>query len=234
ACTQKTQERGERLLLREHTHSFFFNPACPEIEPSGSSWTSDQFYQKLNIELKGLVSVRDPVDSWLGFRKGFPLQLPRSFDEYCQRYNAYLDRIDQETKHKKNIYLFRYEDLIQDPQKVVDEIANHLNVAHCPVDYSAVGKHVGSGNSGRSSVALSQRPRRPYSLEFLKLASESNEYTKLCQRLGYPQLQDEISLLKKMKATYYSLLNPCLKPVEHLRSRSKKLKSLARGIGNIQ
>ena len=167
-CKKKLDSNGMRLLVREHTHSFYFNPLDDAIVPNGGSWFSDKYREQFGDDLPCLVSVRNPIDSWLGFRTNFPLQEPRDFDQYCLRYNQYLDKIDEEHSRTGRFFVFKYEDLIADPNQVVEKIAYHIGEPACEANLSAVGRTIGSGNSGRSSKALEERSRRPFTSGFFK------------------------------------------------------------------
>jgi len=204
ACEQRSETR---LLVREHSHSFFFNTPDPAIVPSGGAWFSDLYQQRYSVQLPCLVSVRNPVDSWLGFRRNFPHQSPVEFDEYCRLYCEYLQKIDTQNAELGCFLVFKYEDLIDEPQRVIDQIADHIGEARKPADLSLVGKRLGSGNSGRVSTELVQRSRRPFSRKFVNEAEQSVHYSNLCARLGYPKISDEITLVGGLRADYYSLVS---------------------------
>lgn len=235
ACTDRMTERGQRLLFREHTHSFYFNPVSPNLVPQGGSWLIDRYRQERGVELKGLVSVRNPIDSWLGFRRNFPTQMPLDFDDYCTIYNNYLDKVDQQNRETKLFHTFRYEDFIADPQIVMDNIASHIGEPKYEVDTSTVGIQLGSGNSGRRSNELKAQARRPFSLRFLQQTVTSAAYTQLCERLGYEKIENEINFYTKVRASYFSFARTITSPVRRLlNAPARKLKGMAEGIGNIQ
>ena len=234
ACNHRVAQQRQRLLLREHTHSFYFNPISAEVVPEGGSWWMDCYRQQRGIELKGLVSVRNPIDSWLGFRRNFPTQLPQNFDAYCTLYNEYLDKIDQQNQESPRFHMFRYEDFIKEPQVVVDKIASHIGEQDTQADFSTVGKRLGSGNSGRLSNELKQRARRPFSMSFLQQTIKSEAYSRLCERLGYEKLETEVNFSTKVKASYFSLVRAVTSPVRRLDAPARKVKDMAEGISNIQ
>jgi len=183
-CWQTTRKKGQSLLVREHTHSLFFQPTGIQLD-AGFSWIAnhkeDIFEQPCSI----LFSVRDPVDSWLGLNHSFPHIARYSFDEYCRRYNVMLDRLAEATaSHKETFLQFKYEDLIQSVDAVLQNISNFVKL---PVlmNPSQDIRIKATGNSGRQSAQLGMRPRRAFSAAFLNAAEQSSEYARLAERLEY-------------------------------------------------
>jgi len=79
----ETVAKGYRLLLRDHTHGHFLTG--PEIRKRPTML----FLVRSCFKTKSLVTVRDPVDSFLSLEAhGWFHFEPKTFDEYCRRYNA--------------------------------------------------------------------------------------------------------------------------------------------------
>ena len=78
------RHREQRLLVREHSHNYFFNPDNAEVVPAGPSWVADHLEPYFQSELPIVVTVRDPIDSWLGFRQNFNHLQPKRFEDYCE------------------------------------------------------------------------------------------------------------------------------------------------------
>lgn len=233
-CHLRVLNQKRTLLIREHTHSHYFNPITPELIPNGGSWWSDLYEQKLNQKPKGLVSVRNPIDSWLGLRRSFPTQLPQDFDLYCQLYNKYLDKIDDQNSRSQQFHVFRYEDYVQSPQIVMDKIAQHLNVPCREFDSSTIGQKIGSGSSGRRSKELKLRSRRPFSMKFFRQTVQSTAYKKLCLRLDYPELRNVATAGDKIRASGFSLFRIATIPIKLFEKPAKNIREKAKGISNIQ
>lgn len=200
------------LLIREHTHNYFFNPDGPEIVPDGPSWVADQFENHVEFDsLPVVVSVRDPVDSWLGFRQNFNHLDPVCFDDYCRRYNQFFDRVEQWKGLGKPIHVFKYEDCVVAPEKTLRELAEFLNLEYTGLDLSKASTTASSGNSGRQSASLGLRKRRPFTMSLVNAASGSSDYASLCARLGYPLLHSSLTTSDRFSATCHSMLSPLRK-----------------------
>lgn len=173
----------QRLLIREHSHRYFFNPLVDGIDLESVSWVVDQYRLNDDRFIKTLVSVRDPIDCWLGLRHSFPRERPRQFDAYCQRYLDFVKAADRTT----DCLLFKYEDFVSSPDSTTDEISAFLNLSPLPAP-SATSVHA-SGNSGRSGEALSLRRRRAYTNQLVHQADRSRAYQELIERLDYPPIR---------------------------------------------
>ena len=231
SCESQTDRR---LLVREHTHSYYFNPIDPVLVPDGGSWYADCYREEFSKQLPCLVSVRNPVDSWLGFRRSFERQKPEDFDVYCQLYNQYLDKVDNDNKTDTSFHIFRYEDLIGDVQGEVDKIADHIGEPRRQVDLSLVGASFGSGNSGRGSTSIGTRSRRPFSRRFLKETLRSEHYHRLCERLGYQRLADDLTFLSGLKSHFYSVVARGSGVLAVLESPARWFKETLKSGKNIQ
>ena len=234
SCQQIATRKQQRVLVREHTHSFYFNPKDPEILREGGSWFADAYYARFSARVPALVSVRDPIDSWLGFRRSFEAQLPDRFDDYCRAYNSYLDKIDTQNSDHKQFHLFKYEDFLTDPQKQLDMIAAHINQPPKEADLSSVGNLFGSGNSGRVSSELKKRARRPFTHRLYKEAEDSQEYLRLCQRLEYPLVYEGVSVADRISGYTYTGLSQFSWVFKFAESRAQWFKEILRSGKNIQ
>ena len=205
-------QSGQRLLVREHTHNYFFNADCPEVVPKGPSWVADQFGSQIpSIDTPVVVTVRDPIDSWLGFRQNFNHLQPDRFEDYCAKYNQFFDRVESWQKRGKPIHVFKYEDCVVDAESAMRGVAQFLNVEFAGLDVSDAFKTVSSGNSGRQSASLAIRKRRPFTMSLVKAARDSFEYSSLCTRLGYEPLHSNMTFSNRVSASFYSMLLPIRK-----------------------
>ncbi|MDU8930028.1 hypothetical protein RXV86_21795 [Alisedimentitalea sp. MJ-SS2] len=164
---------GSSLILREHSHDHFHSG---DLEPSRSTLHE---ILKDHYPLHSLVTVRHPLDSYLGLLKNHWLNFPdASFTEYCRRYLLFLDR-------HAGLDILRYEDFVTDPETHMQWICDHFELRFEPEFTHLFGAIHLSGGSGRRGNEISLRPRRPLP-DGLSGELEDNEpYARLCTRLDY-------------------------------------------------
>lgn len=223
ACLNYSREHSKPLLIREHTHPLFFEER-PVYQGDHFSWFFEQQRYLFDTPPAFIVTVRDPVDSWLGLRASFPRKAPYDFDDYCRRYQWFVEAYERLREQIPDFGFFRYEDFIHDPDAVYDQVESTAGLTRLQND-PAPSLINSSGNSGRQSDSLGKRSRRPFSLEFLKTAEASVHYRELAQALGYPHCCDAVGLNTRVRAS----LNSVRKTVRGvIGSLVKPLKSLAR------
>jgi hypothetical protein len=168
-----TIKKGQRLVLRDHSHSQY----CTSRSLDGR-----QIFRSLIRErypVKSVVTVRDPLDSYLSLlNNGWVHFSPQTFDEYCKRYLVFLNDYE-------NTPIVRYEDFVESPIKVMEEICELLELPF--IDdfedlYSAIKL---SGDSGRKADIIAPRKRRNISESLKQEASDSEGYSCLRDVLGY-------------------------------------------------
>jgi hypothetical protein len=113
-------------------------------------------------------------NGWLDFS-------PSTLGEYAQRYLTFLDDLH-------GVPRFRYEDFLADPQQIIQAMCAALKLTYKEGFEHLFSVHKLSGDSGRSSARIGQRPRRPVSDALTRQAAESLAYRELCERLGYAPL----------------------------------------------
>jgi hypothetical protein len=164
---------GARLVLRDHTHSQFCWGADIRKGTSLIELLQDDF------QIRGAVTVRHPLDSYLSLdRLNWASFTPKTFEEYCRRYLAFLE-IYQTSP------LFKYEDFVADPETVTQAICTALAL---PFDagFTDISSLVHlSGDSGRTGGRISARPRREIPERIAQECQNSKSYWLLCQRLDY-------------------------------------------------
>ena len=166
--------RGLRLVLREHSHSQFCVAEEARLEPSMTSLL------RANFDVLSVVTVRDPLDSYLSLRaNGWVHYSPGTLDEYACRYLQFLDVYD-------DLPVYRYESFVREPLITTRRLCDELDLAfnEDAFDYfSAVSM---SGDSGRKSDLIAPRERREIPKEISKEMDSSTLFRRLCDRLGYP------------------------------------------------
>jgi len=85
-CNNMISELGKTMLIREHSHSYFFREQRIVDDIASISWIAGQYRKIYKDSLQCLLSVRDPIDSWLGLRQNFPKERDMSLDKYCGNY----------------------------------------------------------------------------------------------------------------------------------------------------
>ncbi len=161
------------LVLREHSHSMF----CTEVLPSSRPSVLDMLQSR--FEVKGVLTVRHPMDSFLALRAhGWRHFQPFTLNEYCRRYLLFLDA-------HASTPIFKYEDFLRHPVKILRQMCKLLNLefsAKALVNFKDIAL---SGDSGRKSDTIGPRPRRKVPEPILANASKSECYLTLCKRLHY-------------------------------------------------
>lgn len=169
-------DKGQRLVLREHSHSKF----CHGDRMLESRGIAEILRDK--YPLRSIVTVRHPLDSfislsmqeWLTFK-------PATLEEYAVRYLAFLE------EHKGKP-VFRYEDFVKNPEDVMKAISSELQLPFYEQFKDAFGASKLSGDSGRSSGQISHRRRREVPLSIVAQLG-SKAYQSLCGTLGYEPSQ---------------------------------------------
>ena len=173
AVLEHLQSHGKRLVLREHTHSSYLLDSKP-VNPRSVEKILGPGTHCLSV-----VTVRHPVDSFLSLRHlGWIHFRPKTFKEYCKRYLSFL-------KVNESHPVFRYEDLVDNPGAVTQEICDVFEIPFNKEfeDYLDLIKV--TGDSGRSSSKIGKRNRRPANASFLSSLKKNKCYIQLCDVLGY-------------------------------------------------
>ncbi len=173
ALHQALCETGQRLVLRDHAHSQF----CTEVDftqrPTLREMLSSR-QQPLSV-----VTVRHPLDSFLSLRlNGWDQFSPFTLEEYARRYAAFLARYDR-------VRLWRYEDFIEDPNGVLQDICAALNLPFMAQAEDFLSIVSLSGDSGRTANRIGRRSRHQVPEEILDAIAHSTAYADLCTSLGY-------------------------------------------------
>jgi hypothetical protein len=158
---------GGTLILRDHTHSDFHVDSTTTEQPSVIDALSDVF------TIKSVITFRDPVDSYLSLQQNKWAHFsPGTFEEYCSRIIKMLTAY-------KDVKLFHYEDFVEKPVFLLQEICAEMQIQY--VDNWQLYFDVAqvTGDSGRSSVTIEARPRRDLSTEMLNEIADSESYANI-------------------------------------------------------
>lgn len=164
---------GQRLILRDHSHSHYCTGAEVAERPSLRSIVADKF------NTLSVVTVRHPIDSFLSLEAMSSLHFtPPTFDEYCNRYIKFLREYD-------GIEIIRYEDFVSAPDEMMSKMCEILDLPFLKQFVYLFNVFKLSGDSGRSSGEIMARPRRPLRENLRKEIGESLHYRKLRLILNY-------------------------------------------------
>jgi len=169
--SRKCQQNQQALIIRDHTHSdFLLNHLSTQNNLRSTLETQ--------YDLQPVLTLRNPIDSWLAMiPQGWHKQV-KTFDCYCDRYLQLLN-----TYQDCPYYL--YEDFVEQPDLILQQICNDYGITFDLSYQQKFSKIKLSGDSGRSSGEIITRPRRKYSQSFVKEVNQSANFQKICQRLGY-------------------------------------------------
>lgn len=164
-----TTELGGTLLIRAHSHAdYCMNVPQPEID------TVTRLLQP-HFDIKQLVTVRNPIDSFLSLRQNRWIHFqPNTFEEYCRRLLKFL----QAFKPSQIVY---YEDFVSEPEQQIEKCAELLQIptTENATEYFDVFKV--TGDSGRSGGDIAPRPRKPISDEYKQEILQSDSFKVLCE-----------------------------------------------------
>ncbi len=173
AVEEHLRNFGKRLVLREHSHSNFLGKCDPTINK-----TIPQILDSIS-QVVSIVTVRHPVDSYLSLlRNGWIHFDPKIFDEYCRRYLIFLNC-------NESAPVYKYEDLLESPEDVLQQICDYFKIPYNQdfQDYLEIVS--ATGDSGRRSIHIGKRKRRPLDKDLLSEVKASRNFSKLCELLGY-------------------------------------------------
>ncbi len=168
------RSRGMRLVLRDHAHSMFCSDDWPSDAPAlGRLLGSDH-------ATRAVVTVRHPLDSFLSLRVNRWVHFtPGTLEEYAGRYHSFLDEY-------QGLDLYRYEDLVSDPDVVMGLVCASLELPCIEHFEALIGIQHLSGDSGRTGNRIAARERRDIPEDLQAELGDAPRYRSLCERLGYP------------------------------------------------
>lgn len=170
---ERLDQGGKCLLLRDHAHSQF----CREIDPDSRPTLYEMLAEAFPV--LSLVTVRHPLDSFLSLQSnGWVHFQPDTLEEYSLRYLKFLDR-------HAGLPVVKYEDFVEDPEAVLQQMAEILQLPFNPLVLDLLPLMRLSGGSGRVGAKIALRPRRELPLNLEEARGQSLAYRTLCDRLSY-------------------------------------------------
>lgn len=165
--------RGQRLVLRDHAHSHFCTGATIAARPTLRAMVGSRF------PVLSVVTVRDPIDSFLALRANkFVHFEPQTYEEYCRRCLAFLDA-------HEGVPVIRYEDFVDRPQEEMQRICELLALSFSDQFAELFTVFKLTGDSGRKGEDIARRPRRPLDRELSEQIEASESHQQLRARFAY-------------------------------------------------
>jgi hypothetical protein len=164
------RRHGKSLVLRDHSHSDYLTDLPPGTRLVDAL--------RGHYALRQIVTIRNPIDSWLSMREsGFDSQLT-GFEQYCERYLRFLDDYSDAA-------IWRYEDFVADPDQVLRAMCKELDLSFAPGFVDRAAKIILTGDSGRRPMNITALPRRDAPAGFLDRAVKLADYQTISKRFNY-------------------------------------------------
>lgn len=161
------------LILRDHSHADF----C--IGKRSKARTELVSSLHADFELISLITVRDPIQSFLSLKANNWIDFtPGTFEEYCRRYLKFIESYP-------NSKVVKYEDFVTQPEMCMREICQFFDIPFERSFISTFGEYRVTGESGRSGGEINERPEKSLVEEDLIEMKQSKAYTLLVDSLGY-------------------------------------------------
>ncbi|MBK5910362.1 hypothetical protein CCR85_02510 [Rhodothalassium salexigens] len=181
----KVAQQGGHLVLRDHSHSDWFGP-----QPRTVSTLAEVL--KGAFDLTSIVTLRNPVETYVSAHKRGWTATVASFDDYCARILSLVDYFDGRP-------VFHYEYFVADPDASLRAMADALALPFDPgwrARYNSVRL---TGDSGRGSGEADIRPLplKPVSAELRRAVLASDTYRQLCERFGYLRDPEDMAAARR-------------------------------------
>ena len=160
---------GRRLVLRDHSHSDFLRPNPPPRS------TLLDCLDEAGYSRRSVLTLRDPVDSYISSLKQNWVRNADGFDDYCRRVSLLIDGFEDDA-------IFLYEEFCADPVAETERICATLALPFDPRFQERLASIQLTGDSGRSSDVIAPRARRPVPPELKAEIESSAQYANLRQR----------------------------------------------------
>ncbi|MBN8553776.1 MAG: DUF2793 domain-containing protein [Caulobacterales bacterium] len=183
---RRARQDGKVLLLRDHAHSDFTNPAG-----AGRPILSDLLAKRLGERPPWAATLRDPVETYLSLY-ALNWHYGQSFETYCKGWLAFADAYAEAPS-------FYYEDFCAEPSLVLLGLCDALGLTFDPEFHTRLGERVLTGDSGRSAAVVEARPWRPVSADLLDEARTSPAYARILER--WPRYRRELELKRDKPGT---------------------------------
>jgi hypothetical protein len=166
-------------VIRDHTHSDYLTQQKVGDIKSKTSLL-DVLAEQYSV--LSVLTVRNPLDSYISLRTNGWATAIHSFDDYCSRVVLMLDAYSD-----ANIPIYKFEDFCRDPDKALKSICENLNLKFTNGYKEKFHDVRLTGDSGRASSAktIGELPSRDISENLLIEAKNSPSFTQIKERLKY-------------------------------------------------
>lgn len=173
-----TKDLGGTLLIRAHSHAdYCMNVPQPDID------TVTRLLQP-HFNIKQLVTVRNPIDSFLSLRENQWVHFqPNTFEEYCRRLLKFL-------KTFKKSEIVYYEKFVSEPEQQIKKCTELLQLTTNDHATDHIDVFTITGDSGRSGNEITPRPRKPISDEYKNEILQSVSFKALCDHYDIEPLNE--------------------------------------------
>jgi len=171
--SDKCVKHNKFLIVRDHSHSDFLFCGCVDTPPVHS------FLSQL-YSVKSIVTLRNPIDSYLSMKaSNFPTDV-KTFDSYCKRVVIFLDKYH-------SIEVFRYEDFVKNPDMELEKMCNVYGIEYNPAWRDNFYKIQLTGNSGRGNQfkEIKELERRRYDDAFKTEVLGSEYFSEVSEKYNY-------------------------------------------------
>jgi len=168
----RTCEGSDReLVLRDHSHPDYMRP-----RPRHGSTLRNHLK---DYDVKSVVTIRDPIDSYLScIKRSWLDAIDKDFGRYCDRLLKFVNDFD-------DVDVYRYEDFCVDPSKTMKAMCASLDLEYGEEFLQKFSTIKLTGDSGRTSPTISSPIRRELVDGLVEAAGESPNYQIICDRFGY-------------------------------------------------
>ncbi len=164
---------GLRLVLRDHAHSHYCRGTDIPDRPNLRKLVAARF------PILSLVTVRDPIDSYLSLKaNGWVHFTPSTFDEYCRRYIGFIHAYE-------GVSIIHFEDFVANPESEMVTICELLDLPFNPDFRDLFSVHRITGDSGRSGKLIEPKSRQPIDATLSEEIGSSPNYRTIQSILGY-------------------------------------------------
>lgn len=178
---ESMKHQGQSLVLRDHSHSHF----CVARDPDDRPTLRDIL--RAHHDTLSLVTVRHPLESYISLKaNNWHLKnVENPLEDYARRYHRFLDVYD-------GTPIIRFEDFLEDPEKVSAQMCAHLDLPWSPTQIDIFNVVKMSGDSGRGGDVITPRARKPIPEDLQVQIKDAQAYHSLCKRLSY-EAEDKVA-----------------------------------------
>ena len=168
-----SRARGQRLVIRDHSHSKYCCGEAISARPSVHALLAAHF------DVRSAVLVRHPLDSFLSLQgKDWLTFFPRTIDEYAGRYLGFLD-------DHRHLPIFKYEAIVAEPESEVHRLCLEIGIPFAEGFMDRFDQFRLTGDNASHETTITQRSRRVMDDATRRQLNQAPRYMRLLDQLGY-------------------------------------------------